>query len=335
MALRTILWLGETPGKCLFTRGQGHRTLLEVPNTSRWTRGFKRLRAGERSAISEGLGGEIQAGGQLWKPLGFTILFGGAVHIGATIWEYERVRSHAIKVKNRFQQWRVNRTGWRGEMETWWRGLSESQRVFAPICFLNVVVFLGWRIPSLKNTMVRYFCSNPSSKAVCWPMLLSTFSHSSALHLGVNMYVLYSFGTMAIPTLGREQFVALYLTSGVVSNLASHLYKIALGRPGLSLGASGAIMGTVSYICMQYPDLKVAIVFLPMFGFTAGYALKGLLTMDTLGCVLGWRFFDHAAHLGGALWGIFWHTWGSTNLWQKRDPVLMFWHSFRDPKKTR
>lgn len=60
------------------------------------------------------------------------------------------------------------------------------------------------------------------------------------------MYVLYSFGTMAIPALGREQFVALYLTSGVVANLASHLYKTAVALPGLSLGAVSQV------ICFNY-----------------------------------------------------------------------------------
>jgi len=26
--------------------------------------------------------------------------------------------------------------------------------------------------------------------------------------------------------------------------------------------------------------------------------------MDTAGMILGWKFFDHAAHLGGALFGM-------------------------------
>lgn len=73
--------------------------------------------------------------------------------------------------------------------------------------------------------------------ATCWPMLLSTFSHYSVLHLAANMYVLHSFSTAAVASLGREQFVAFYLTSGVVSSLASHVYKTAFSMPGLSLGA--------------------------------------------------------------------------------------------------
>lgn len=68
-------------------------------------------------------------------------------------------------------------------------------------------------------------------------MLLSTFSHYSIFHLAANMYVLHSFSTVAVSSLGKEQFVAFYLSSGVVSSLVSSIYKTALGLPGLSLGA--------------------------------------------------------------------------------------------------
>ena len=33
-------------------------------------------------------------------------------------------------------------------------------------------------------------------------------------------------------------------------------------------------------------------------------ALKAIIAMDTAGLVLGWLVFDHAAHLGGALFGV-------------------------------
>lgn len=55
------------------------------------------------------------------------------------------------------------KTGWRGQMELWWRNLSEGHKVFAPICFFNVLVFLAWRVPSFKHTMVKYFTTNPTS----------------------------------------------------------------------------------------------------------------------------------------------------------------------------
>jgi rhomboid-like protein len=40
-----------------------------------------------------------------------------------------------------------------------------------------------------------------------------------------------------VATLGKEQFLGLYLGGGVASSLASHMYKIAIKMPGRSLGA--------------------------------------------------------------------------------------------------
>jgi rhomboid-like protein len=33
-------------------------------------------------------------------------------------------------------------------------------------------------------------------------------------------------------------------------------------------------------------------------------ALKAILLFDTVGLVMGWRVLDHAAHLGGVLFGM-------------------------------
>lgn len=45
-------------------------------------------------------------------------------------------------------------------------------------------------------------------------MILSSFSHFSFLHMAANMYVLWSFSSSAVSMLGREQFMALYLSAG-------------------------------------------------------------------------------------------------------------------------
>lgn len=42
----------------------------------------------------------------------------------------------------------------------------------------------------------------------------------------------------------------------------------------------------------------------PLSLFLSLQALKAIVAMDTAGVVLGWKFFDHAAHLGGALFGV-------------------------------
>ncbi|KAF7997297.1 hypothetical protein HCN44_005574 [Aphidius gifuensis] len=329
MAFRTLINYGQT-GRCIFTNVNCQRNYLNVKNTTRF---FKTFRDSSNGNIKSRnlFDTTIPSSGNYLKPIGFAILFAGVTHAGATIWEYEKIRNRAWKVINRYQERQVPRTGWRLQAETWWRSLTEGQRIFVPICFLNILVFGAWRIPALQSTMLRYFVASPGSRSVCLPMIYSTFSHSSLVHLGLNMYVLQSFITPAVQTLGKEQFVALYLTSGMMASLLSHLHKVAFKMPSRSLGASGAIMGIVGFICLTYPDVQLGVAFLPMITFSAANALKGLIAMDTIGCVFRMKLIDHAAHLGGVFWGMFWQMWGNSHIWGGREPLLNLWHRYRKP----
>ncbi|XP_065083313.1 presenilins-associated rhomboid-like protein, mitochondrial [Ochlerotatus camptorhynchus] len=280
---------------------------------------------------------------KLWKSFVFTVAFSAGSFIGVTIWEYETVRSRAMDAlraklnlnwfRDRMKNNRREVEQWRKEVTGWWDRLSPGERIFAPICALNVLVYGLWRVPQLQPLMVRFFASNPAAKAVCWPMFLSTFSHYSLFHIAANMYVLHSFSHAAVATLGKEQFLGMYLSAGVIASFASHLFKTVVRQPGLSLGASGAIMGVLGYVCCQYPDTQLSIVFLPMFTFSAGAAFKVIMGFDLAGVLLGWRVFDHAAHLGGALFGMFWAYYGSQRMWPLREHFIGFWHEWRGPPK--
>lgn len=91
-------------------------------------------------------------------------------------------------------------------------------------------------------------------------------------------------------TMGKEQFLGFYLSAGVVSSLASHIFKSVSRTAGISLGAvstrrhdllfclilkdlsdfqSGAIMGVLGYFCSQYPDAVLQVAFIPGFTFSA------------------------------------------------------------------
>ncbi|KAG5896528.1 hypothetical protein JTB14_020501 [Gonioctena quinquepunctata] len=279
--------------------------------------------------------------GNLVKPFLFTVAFSGSCFVGAAIWEYENMRSHAVNMLKKPMKYFKKQADYgfqstnkmKKEVTAWWNSLTPGERIFVPICALNILVFIAWRIPRLQPHMMTYFCSNPGSQTVCLPMVLSTFSHYSGLHLLANMYVLHSFSTGAVHSLGIEQFLALYLSAGVVSSFTSYFYKIITKQPGLSLGASGAIMAILGYVCTQYPDTRLGIIFLPVFTFSAGAAIKFIIGLDTAGVLFGWKFFDHAAHLGGAACGILWALWGNQYIWQKREPVLRYWHDFRGAVK--
>ena len=63
-------------------------------------------------------------------------------------------------------------------------------------------------------------------------------------------------------------------------------------------------MAVLAYVCVRYPDTQLSILFLPQFQFPATSAIQFIMGIDLAGIVFGWKFFDHAAHLGGALFGM-------------------------------
>ena len=90
--------------------------------------------------------------------------------------------------------------------------------------------------------------------------------------------------------------------------------------PQASLGASGAIMGLVGYTCEKFPNSQFSIIFAPNYTFTGDTARDFILTFDMLGLIVGaasrWKFivFDHAGHLGGMLFGIWYAKVGEVIL---------------------
>ena len=159
---------------------------------------------------------------------------GGTVSACA-VWQYENMRTAALqsRVKDWWSgmEWGVKKAGgFREEMRQWWSKLEEGEKMFWPICFLNVMVFAAWKVPALQSFMLKWFASSPGAKSSCLPMLLSAFSHFSVFHLGANMFVLHSFMGPAVELLGKEQFTAVYMTSTVFASLASYVHKVRTGR---------------------------------------------------------------------------------------------------------
>ena len=131
-------------------------------------------------------------------------------------------------------------------------------------------------------------------------MILSTLSHKDVFHLSINMFVMFSFAQSVVSVLGKEQFLAVYTSAGVFASLVSLTHKVMTRSVIPSVGASGAILAVFAVHCLFFPDSRIQIVFLPFLGTSAGYALPGVMLLDSMGLILKWRWLDHAAHLGGA-----------------------------------
>jgi len=149
-------------------------------------------------------------------------------------------------------------------------------------------------------------------------------------------------------------FLAFYISAGMCASLVSHVVAARLTYPRLvsrllsstsssssaasaasaatqstivngakeitsvirpSLGASGAIYATFALTAMAYPDAQVSLIFPPTPPIAIQHGFFGLMAVDVLGILRGWRVLDHHAHLGGALFGLWYYAYG-TQIWE-------------------
>ncbi|KAF9095360.1 hypothetical protein BGX27_001293 [Mortierella sp. AM989] len=198
-----------------------------------------------------------------------------------------------------------------------WMELSPGERTVWGIIGLNSIVFAGWQIPRLSPFMLKWFMHHPANGQSV-TLLTSMFSHQHFWHFGLNMFALYSFAVPLHDQMGKEQFLAFYLATGVTASLASHLFTVARipwANMIPSLGASGALFGCVSSTAYMYPDATVYIIFLPFLPIKIPMALGAMMGLDLVGIIRNWKMFDHYAHLAGSTFGLAYMYAGKDHLW--------------------
>ncbi|KAG1764054.1 hypothetical protein EDD22DRAFT_1049945 [Suillus occidentalis] len=110
-----------------------------------------------------------------------------------------------------------------------------------------------------------------------------------------------------------------YTASAVIKNspaasaISSTVVKTATAAPREilpSLGASGAIYAAVTVSALAFPDAQVSLVFPSFISLPIQAGVGGLVMLDMIGIIRGWRMFDHYAHLGGAAFGAIYYMYG-------------------------
>mgnify|MGYP005814380283 CR=1 FL=1 len=133
----------------------------------------------------------------------------------------------------------------------------------------------------------------PESGEQWYRWITSGFVHFGFLHLGLNMFVLWQFGTQLEPALGRARFLALYVGSLLGSSLVVYL----LGSEGsVHGGASGAIFGVIAAFAIVLRKLKLqwanmaafAGIWLVMGFFATGLSWQGHLGGAVAGALIMW-----------------------------------------------
>lgn len=108
-------------------------------------------------------------------------------------------------------------------------------------------------------------------------------------------------------------FLAFFLTAGLFSSLSSHISTVLIRLPRLlrdlrtpgrissasalaansavlpSLGASGAIYATLTMTALAYPEASISLIFVPFLPIPIGWGMAGMVAVDALGVIRGWR----------------------------------------------
>ncbi|MGA7080526.1 MAG: rhomboid family intramembrane serine protease [Terriglobales bacterium] len=194
----------------------------------------------------------------------------------------------------------------RVEPAPWMRQQSGSIAVTQAIFGINVAVFAAMCLAGVS------MLDNPSGQDLVhwganfgpltvsgqwWRLLTCVFVHGGLLHIGFNMWCLWSLGRLAESVYGHWTFAAVYLICGLGASLGSIIWNPVI----LSVGASGAIFGIAGAL--------IASFYLGEFSLPKA-AMSGMLR--SVVAFVGYNLFfgavishvDNAAHIGGLLMGL-------------------------------
>ncbi len=134
-------------------------------------------------------------------------------------------------------------------------------------------------------------------------LLTYGFLHGSVMHLFLNMYALWLFGTRMENVWGSGAFAVYYFVCVIGAGLTQLLVAGLSGGFYPTIGASGGVFGLLLAFGMRFPNEVLMLVFppiaLPAKWFVTIYAVIELWA-GVAGTQAG---VAHFAHLGGMLFG--------------------------------
>jgi membrane associated rhomboid family serine protease len=136
-----------------------------------------------------------------------------------------------------------------------------------------------------------------------WQLITCGFLHANFLHLAINMYALWMFGSDVERAIGSRHYLTLYFASLLTSSATQLLVVSMITSTGIypTVGASGAIFGVLLAFGMLFPRRTIVMLFppipMPAIVFVILYALLELFN-GVFGTDQG---VAHFAHLGGMI----------------------------------
>lgn len=144
-----------------------------------------------------------------------------------------------------------------------------------------------------------------------WQVFTYAFLHGNLMHLFVNMFGLYMFGSPLEHVFGTRRYLAYYF-SCVLSAAIVQLIVLALSGTFVpTVGASGGVFGLLLGFAMLFPNQRVMLLFPPIPMRARTFAVVYAVIELMLGVTGTNSGVAHFAHLGGMVGGfLLLRQWG-------------------------
>ena len=171
---------------------------------------------------------------------------------------------------------------------------------FLLIASVVIVTLLGWLYKPMQYALMLTPYKVRKSGQI-HRLLTAGWLHKDISHLVVNMLGLYFFTEHVVRVLDVTRFLVLYISAVIVAYIPTTLRHMR--NPDYhSLGASGAVAAVMFSAVLLTPNLKLALLFLPI-------PVPGLVFAVAYLAYSIWHSYDsgdginHDAHLSGAVFG--------------------------------
>jgi membrane associated rhomboid family serine protease len=154
-----------------------------------------------------------------------------------------------------------------------------------------------------------------------WQLITCGFLHANLVHLAINMYALWMFGSDVERTVGPRHYLTLYFASLLSSSVTQLLVVSMMTSAGVypTVGASGAIFGILLAFGLLFPRRTIVLLIppipMPAIVFVMLYALLELFS-GVFGTDQG---VAHFAHLGGMI-----GAYLTLRHWRRRERVVYY-----------
>ena len=160
-------------------------------------------------------------------------------------------------------------------------------RATTALIAINAVLWVGQILPGSQLTQFLFFAPL-LTEAEPWRMLTAGFVHdpSGPMHILLNMYSIFVFGSVLEPMLGKARFVALYLIS-IFGGSVAVLYLADPFSP--VVGASGGffgLMGAYFVVMRSIGASSTQMVGLIAINLVFGFIIPGISWQGHVGGLL-------------------------------------------------